>query len=66
MTADIVKNMSLTIRDKVSVSSENNKIIIEPIKAKQVFNIPSDYKAVESINDNIAYNWLYYHCFNKL
>jgi len=58
MSVDIVKNMSLTMEDKVSVPSGNNKIIIEPIKEKKVFDIkklvskiPSNYKAVENIYD---------------
>ena len=59
---DIIKELSLSVGDKLKIFVENQKIIIEPIKKERVkYNIdnlvkkiPQDYKAYEEFNDKIG------------
>jgi len=52
---DIMKELSLSVGDKIKVFIENNKIILEPIKEEKIYyniddlvkKIPKDYKAHE-------------------
>jgi antitoxin MazE len=59
---ELMKELSLLIGDKVKIFIENQKIVLEPIKDqrekfdinKLVKQIPSNYKANETINDKIG------------
>lgn len=56
---DIMRELHLSIGDKVNIFVENQKIILEPIKTKKhIYNIndlvkqiPSDYSPIELLND---------------
>ncbi len=56
---DIMRELHLSIGDKVNIFIENKKIILEPIKTKKhsydindlVKQIPSDYKAFEEFDE---------------
>jgi len=54
---DIVKKLDLAIGDVLEVTTENNKVILEPVKKKKKYsinelvkNIPYDYKPTEEFN----------------
>ena len=54
---DIVKKLGLAIGDVLEVTTENNKVILEPVKKKKKYtinelvkNIPDNYKATEEFN----------------
>jgi len=59
---DIMRELSLSVGDKLKIFVENQKIIIEPIKKERVkYNIddlvkkiPEDYKAYEEFDDKIG------------
>ncbi len=59
---DIIKELSLSVGDKLKIFVENQKIIIEPIKKERVkYNIddlvkkiPKDYKTYEEFDDKIG------------
>ena len=56
---NIMKELNLSIGDKVEVSIENQKIVLEPIKKPKnvyhindlVANIPSNYKTYEEFDE---------------
>jgi antitoxin MazE len=56
---DIMRELHLSIGDKVNIFIENKKIILEPIKTKKhsydindlVKQIPSDYKPFEEFDE---------------
>ncbi len=50
----IVKDLDLSIGDKLKITTEDNRVILEPIRDKKKYNIhdlvkkvPKDYKAYE-------------------
>jgi antitoxin MazE len=57
---EVMKELSLSIGDKVKVFVENQKIILEPVKKPRekldinelVKDIPKDYKAKEEFDDS--------------
>ena len=59
---DILKELSLSVGDKLKIFVENQKIIIEPIKEERVkYNIddlvkkiPKDYKAYEEFDNKVG------------
>ena len=60
---DIMKELHLSIGDKMKILIENQKIILEPIKQQSrekydindlVKNIPNDYKAYEEFDNKIG------------
>jgi len=59
---DIMRELSLSVGDKLKIFVENQKIILEPIKKERVkYNIddlvkkiPKDYKAYEEFNDKVG------------
>jgi antitoxin MazE len=59
---DIMKQLHLSVGDKMNIVIENDKIILEPIKQARIkFNIndlvkqlPSDYKANEEFDNKIG------------
>ena len=60
---DIMKELHLSIGDKMKILIENQKIILEPIKQQSrekydindlVKNIPNDYKAYEEFHNKIG------------
>jgi antitoxin MazE len=59
---DIMKELNLSIGDKMKVLIENQKIVLEPIKQsrekydinKLVKQLPSSYKAYEEFDDKIG------------
>ncbi len=56
---DILKELNLSVGDKIKFFIQNDKIILEPVKkSKKKYNInelvkqiPSDYKAYEEFNN---------------
>jgi antitoxin MazE len=55
---EILKELGINIGDKVKLFVENQKIILEPVKKKEKYNInelvkqiPKDYKPYEEFND---------------
>jgi antitoxin MazE len=63
---DIMKELHLSVGDKMNIVIENEKIILEPIKSERVkYNIndlvkqlPSDYKANEEFdNKTVLEEW---------
>ena len=55
---NILKELNLSIGDKVKLIVQNEKIILEPIKSKKKYNIkelvkkiPSDYKSYEEFDN---------------
>ena len=58
----IMKELNLSIGDKVEILIENQKIILEPIRQSRekydindlVKNIPNDYKTYEEFNNKIG------------
>ena len=59
---DMMKELQLSIGDKLKLFVKNKKIILEPIKSqrkqydinKLVKDIPTDYKANEEFNDKLG------------
>ena len=59
---DIMKELSLSIGDKLKVLVQDQKIILEPVKKDRVkydinqlvSKLPKDYKAVEEFNDKVG------------
>ncbi len=59
---DVMKELSLSIGDKVKILIENEKIVLEPLKETRVkYNIndlvkslPSDYQAIEEFNNKVG------------
>jgi antitoxin MazE len=59
---DIMRELSLTVGDKLKIFIENQKIVLEPIKKERVkYNIddlvkkiPQDYKAYEEFDNKIG------------
>ena len=59
---DIMRELSLSVGDKLKIFVENQKIILEPIKKERVKysiddlvkKIPKDYKACEEFNDKVG------------
>ncbi len=59
---DILKELKLSVGDKLKIFVENQKIILEPIKKERikydindlVKKIPKDYKAIEEFDDKIG------------
>ena len=59
---DVMKELSLSIGDKVKILIENHKIVIEPVKeVREKYNIndlvkklPSDYKVIEEFNSTVG------------
>lgn len=58
---DVMKELHLSIGDKVRVFVENKKIILEPISEIEQFDIhelvqqiPADYKPLEVIDDQLG------------
>ena len=60
---DIMKELSLSIGDKLNVLVQDQKIILEPIKKNRikydinqlVSKLPKDYKAAEEFNDKVGF-----------
>lgn len=58
----IMKDLDLSIGDKVKISTENNKVIIEPIREKRkkynindlVKNIPDNYNPYEEFSEKVG------------
>jgi len=55
---ELFKELHLAIGDKLNISIENQKIILEPIKKRKKYSIdelvakmPKDYKATEELSD---------------
>jgi antitoxin MazE len=56
---DIMKDLNLSVGDKVKITTENHKVIIEPIKEKRkkydindlVSKIPDNYKPYEVFSE---------------
>jgi len=51
---DIVKKLDLTVGDRLEITTENNKVILKPIRKKKSYTInelvkkmPNDYQATE-------------------
>ena len=59
---DIMKELSLSIGDKLKVLVQDQKIILEPVKKDRVkydinqlvSKLPKDYKAAEEFNDKVG------------
>jgi len=59
---DIMKELHLTVGDKMKILIENNKIILEPIKQPRekydihelVRDVPSDYHTHEVFDDTVG------------
>ena len=59
---DIMKELSLSIGDKLKVLVQDQKIILEPVKkdrvkydiSQLVSKLPKDYKATEEFNDKVG------------
>jgi len=59
---DIMKELSLSIGDKLKVLVQDQKIILEPVKKDRVkydinqlvSKLPKDYKATEEFNDKVG------------
>ena len=59
---DIMKELSLSVGDKLKIFVENQKIVLEPIKKNRVIydiddlvkKIPKDYKAYEGFDNKIG------------
>jgi len=59
---NILKELKLSVGDKLKIFVENQKIILEPIKKERikydindlVKKIPKDYKAIEEFDDKIG------------
>ncbi|MEA2027585.1 MAG: AbrB/MazE/SpoVT family DNA-binding domain-containing protein [Campylobacterota bacterium] len=58
---EILKELHLAIGDKLNISIENQKIIIEPIKKRKKYTIdelvakmPKNYQATEEFNDRVG------------
>jgi len=59
---DIMKDLDLSVGDEVKISTENHKVIIEPIRKKRkkynindlVKNIPDNYNPYEEFNEKIG------------
>ena len=59
---DIMKDLDLSVGDKVKISTENHKVIIEPIREKRkkynindlVKNIPNNYKPYEEFSEKVG------------
>jgi antitoxin MazE len=59
---DIMKELSLSIGDKLKVLVQDQKIILEPVKKDRVkydinqlvSKLPKDYKAVEEFDDKVG------------
>jgi len=59
---DIMKDLDLSVGDKVKITTKNHKVIIEPIREKRkkynindlVKNIPDDYKPYEEFSENVG------------
>ncbi len=57
----IVKDLNLSIGDELKITTENNKVILEPIRHKKKYNIhdlvkkvPKDYKAYEEFQTQMG------------
>jgi antitoxin MazE len=57
----IVKNLDLSIGDELKITTENNKVILEPITHKKKYNIhhlvkkvPKEYKAYEEFETKMG------------
>ena len=59
---DVMKDLNLSVGDKVKISTENHKIIIEPIREERktydindlVAKIPDDYKPYEEFGEKFG------------
>ncbi len=59
---DIMKDLNLSVGDKVKITTENHKVIIEPIKEKRkkydindlVSKIPDNYKTYEEFSEKVG------------
>jgi len=59
---DIIKELSLSVGDKLKIFIENKKIVLEPIKQERVKysiddlvkKIPKDYKITEEFNEKFG------------
>ncbi len=59
---NIMKDLDLTVGDKVKITTENHKVIIEPIREKRkkydindlVKNIPDNYKPHEEFSEKVG------------
>jgi len=58
---EILKELHLSIGDKLNISIENQKIIIEPIKKRKKYSIdelvakmPKDYRPSEELSDRVG------------
>ncbi len=59
---DIMKDLNLSVGDKVKITTENHKVIIEPIKEKRkkydindlVSKIPDNYKPYEKFSEKVG------------
>jgi len=59
---DVMKDLNLSIGDKVKITTKNHKVIIEPIKDKRkkydindlVSKIPNNYRPYEDFNDKVG------------
>jgi len=56
---DIMKDLDLSVGDKVKITTKDKKVIIEPIKKKYDINelvksIPHDYKPSEEFSEKVG------------
>ncbi len=59
---DVMKDLNLSVGDKVKITTENHKVIIEPIKNRRkkydindlVNKIPNNYKPHEEFNVKVG------------
>jgi antitoxin MazE len=59
---NIIRELNLSIGDKVELKTENNKVIIKPLNHKRkkynindlVKKMPSDYKAYEEFSEKVG------------
>ena len=56
----IIEDLNLSIGDKIKITTENNKVILEPVKKKKydirelVKKVPKDYKAYEEFEAKVG------------
>ncbi len=58
---DVMKALALSVGDEVKITTENNRVIIEPIREKKCYDIndlvrqiPADYKSHEVFEEQIG------------
>ncbi len=58
---NLIDELHLAIGDKLTISIENQKIILEPVKKRKKYDIdeliakmPKEYKPIEEISDSVG------------